>query len=95
MSLTEEKTPRKSDAAEAAASQTRLAGAAQVAAARRAPGEANRAAMLKQYKPHALFKGKGKALSPQKEQAAHAVPESAPAATTTAKKRIPCDVNSA
>ena len=49
--------------------------------------DANRAAMLEKYKPRALFKGKGKALSPQKEPAACAVPESAPLATTTAKKR--------
>ena len=44
-------------------------------------------AKLEKYKPRALFKGKGKAQSPQKEPAAHAVPESAPAATTTAKER--------
>ena len=49
--------------------------------------EADRVAKLEKYKPRALFKGKGKALSPQKEPAARAVPESAPPATTTAKKR--------
>ena len=51
--------------------------------------EADRVAKLEKYKPRALFKGKGKALSPQKEPAARAVPESAPPATTTAKKRTP------